>query len=152
MAGRTLGSINPGEVNTEVAERAARRISDYLMNHPDDDPIEPVPEVGEQDALIIPRATAILFAQILEVLAKGHGVQIIPKDAELTTQQAADALNVSRPYLIGLLESGQIPYRKVGKHRRISFDALMAYKRQDDLKRRTAADELAKLSEELGVY
>jgi excisionase family DNA binding protein len=152
MAGRTLGSIDPGEINTEIAERAARRISDYLMNHPDDDPIEPIAEVGEHDALVIPRATAVLFAQILEILAKGHGVQIIPKEVELTTQQAADMLNVSRPYLISLLESGQIPCRKVGRHRRITFDALMEYKRQDDLKRRNAADDLTRLSEELGLY
>ena len=152
MTSRTLGSIDPGDVNTEVAERAARRISDYLMSHPDDDPIEPLAEVGEHDALVIPRATAILFAQILEILAKGQGVQIIPKNTELTTQQAANVLNVSRPYLIGLLESGQIPCRKVGRHRRITFDALMEYKRQDDLKRRTAADELTRLSEELDVY
>jgi excisionase family DNA binding protein len=79
-------------------------------------------------------------------------VQIIPKDAELTTQQAADLLNVSRPYLISLLESGQIPYRKVGRHRRITFEALMDYKRHDDLKRRAAADDLAQLSQELGIY
>jgi excisionase family DNA binding protein len=152
MAGRALGSIDPGEINTEIAERAARRISDYLMNHPDDDPIEPIAEVGEHDALVIPRATAVLFAQILEILAKGHGVQIIPKEVELTTQQAADMLNVSRPYLISLLESGQIPCRKVGRHRRITFDALMEYKRQDDLERRNAADDLTRLSEELGLY
>jgi len=153
MAGdRTIGSIAPGDVNTEVAERAARRISDYLVTHPDDDLIEPLGEVGDDDALVIPRATALLFAQILGFLAQGRGVQIIPKDVELTTQQAADMLNVSRPYLIKLLESGKIPYRKVGRHRRITFDALMEYRRHDDLKRRTAADELAQLSEELGVY
>lgn len=149
---RTLGSIDPGDVKAEVAERAARRISDYLVSHPDDDLIETLGEVGDDNALVIPRPTAILFAQILGLLAKGRGVQIIPKDVELTTQQAADALNVSRPYLITLLESGEIPYRRVGRHRRITFDALMEYKRHDDLKRRTAADELAQLSEELGVY
>ena len=149
---RSIGSIDPGDVNVEVAERAARRISDYLMEHPDDDLIETLGEVGDDDALVIPRPTAILFAQILGFLAKGRGVQIIPKDVELTTQQAADVLNVSRPYLISLLESGEIPCRRVGRHRRITFDALMEYKRHDDLKRRTAADELAQLSEELGLY
>src|ERR1700722_5101336 len=129
MAGnRTIGSINPGDVNTDVAERAARRISDYLVSHPHDDLIEVLGEVGDDAALVIPRATAILFAQILGFLAQGRGVQIVPKDVELTTQQAADLLNVSRPYLISLLESGQIPYRKVGKHRRITFDTLMEYK------------------------
>jgi excisionase family DNA binding protein len=152
MAGRTIGSINPGDVDAEVAERAARRIREYLVSNPDDDLIEALGEVGDDDALVIPRPTAILFAQILDALGKGQGVQIIPKDAELTTQQAADLLNVSRPYLISLLESSQIPYRKVGRHRRITFEALMDYKRHDDLKRRAAADDLAQLSQELGTY
>lgn len=61
-------------------------------------------------------------------------------------------LNVSRPYLIRLLESGEIPFRKVGRHRRVTYEALMKYKRQDDLERRAAADDLADLSQELGLY
>ena len=152
MPGKTIGSINPGDVDAEVAERAARRIRDYLTSHPDDDLVEVLGEIGDDDALVIPRATAIMFAQILDLLGQGQGVQIMPRDAELTTQQAADMLNVSRPYLIGLLESGQIPFRRVGRHRRITFEALMEYKRRDDLERRAAADDLADISEELGLY
>jgi excisionase family DNA binding protein len=152
MPTRTLGSINPGDVDAGVAGRAARRINDYLVSHPEEDLIEVLGEVGAEDALVIPRPTAILLAQVLDALSKGRGVQIIPKDMELTTQQAADLLNVSRPYLISLLESQQIPFRKVGRHRRITFEALMDYKRHDDLKRRAAADELAQLSQELGIY
>jgi excisionase family DNA binding protein len=93
-----------------------------------------------------------MFAQILALLASGQGVQIIPDAAELTTQQAGDFLNVSRPYLIGLLEAGEIPYRMVGTHRRIRFEDLREYRRRDDLKRRQTADELTQLSEELGLY
>ncbi len=152
MPGKTIGSINPGDVDAEVAERAARRIRDYLTSHPDDDLVEVLGEIGDDDALVIPRATAIMFAQILDLLGQGRGVQIMPREAELTTQQAADMLNVSRPYLISLLESGQIPFRRVGRHRRITFEALMEYKRRDDLERRAAADDLADLSEELGLY
>ena len=152
MPGKSISSINPGDVDTEVAERAARRIAEYLTSHPDDDLVEVLGETGDDDALVIPRATAIMFAQILELLAQGRGVQIIPKEAELTTQQAADMLNVSRPYLIGLLEDGKIPYRRVGRHRRVTFEALMEYKRHDDQERRAAADDLAELSEELGLY
>ena len=152
MPGKTIGSINPGDVDVEIAERAARRIRDYLTSHPDDDLLEVLGEIGDDDALIIPRATAIMFAQILDLLGQGRGVQIIPKETELTTQQAAATLNVSRPYLIGLLESGKIPFRKVGRHRRITFEALTEYKRQDDLERRAAADDLTELSEELGLY
>lgn len=152
MTSKPIASIDPGDVDTEVAGRAARRISDYLSSHPGEDLIEALGEVGADDALVIPRPTVVMLAQVLSLLESGHGVQIIPKDAELTTQQAADVLNVSRPYIIGLLESGQIPFRKVGRHRRITFEALMEYKRQDDLKRRAAADELADLSQELGLY
>lgn len=152
MPGKTIGSINPGDVDVEVAERAARRIRDYLASHPGDDLLEVLGETGDDDALVIPRATAVMFAQILDLLGQGRGVQIMPREAELTTQQAADMLNVSRPYLIGLLESGKIPFRRVGRHRRIKFEALMEYKRQDDLERRAAADDLVDLSEELGLY
>ena len=93
-----------------------------------------------------------MLAQVLDALGRGQGVVIIPKEVELTTQQAADMLNVSRPYLIKLLESGDIPFRKVGRHRRITYEALAEYKRRDDLERRAAADDLADLSRELGLY
>ena len=152
MPARSIGSINPGDVDAEIADRAARRINEYLEGHPDDDLIEAIGEVGTEDALVIPRATAVMFAQILELLAQGRGVQIFPKEVELSTQQAAAMLNVSRPYLIGLLEADKIPFRKVGRHRRVRFEDLMDYKRLDDRSRRAAADELTKLSEELDLY
>ncbi len=152
MTDRAIASIDPKDVDADVADRAARRIADYLDSHPDEDLIEPLAEVGQHDALVIPRPTVVMLAQVLGLLAQGRGVQIFPKDAELTTQQAADLLNVSRPYLIGLLEAGQIPFRKVGRHRRITVEALMEYKRQDDLQRRAAADALADLSQELDLY
>ncbi|HEX3962395.1 MAG TPA: helix-turn-helix domain-containing protein [Trebonia sp.] len=152
MPTRSIGSINPGDVDAEIAARAARRIEEYLDGHPEDDLIEAIGETGTQDALIIPRATAVMFAQILDLLAQGRGVQIFPKEVELTTQQAAAMLNVSRPYLIGLLESDKIPFRKVGRHRRIRFEDLLDYKRRDDLNRRVAADKLAELTEDLDLY
>lgn len=71
--------------------------------------------------------------------------------AELTTQQAAGMLNVSHPYVIGLLESGQIPFRLVGSHRRIRFDDLKAYQQKAEAKSKAAADELADLGQELGT-
>jgi len=93
-----------------------------------------------------------MFAQIPALLASGQGAQIIPDAAELTTQQAADFLNLSRPFLIGLLEAGEIPYRMVGTQRRIKFEDLREYRRRDDQKRRRVADELTQLSEDLGLY
>ena len=152
MPTRSIGSINPGDVDAGIADRAARRINEYLEGHAHDDLIEAIGEVGSDDALVIPRATAVMFAQILELLAQGRGVQIFPQEVELSTQRAAAMLNVSRPYLIGLLEAGKIPFRKVGRHRRVRFEDLMDYKRQDDLGRRVAADKLAELTEELDLY
>ncbi|MFH9094536.1 helix-turn-helix domain-containing protein [Streptomyces albidoflavus] len=93
----------------------------------------------------------MFFASMLAALADGQGVQVMPVDAELTTQQAADMLNVSRPYLIGLLESGEIPFRLVGRHRRIRFADLRQYIREDDAARKGAADDLMELDQELGL-
>jgi|SRR6266851_688416 excisionase family DNA binding protein len=144
-----ISAIRPGEVDVELANRAARRIREYLATHPDDKPIEVHVEVGNDDALVVPRAAAVMLAQVLGFLAKGQGVQIMPDNAMLTTQQAADLLNVSRPYLIGLLEAGAIPYEMVGTHRRIAFADLLEYKRRDNQHRRHVLDQMAELSEEL---
>lgn len=148
MSSNMIG-IRPGEVDAELATRAARRISEYLASHPDDKPIEVLVEVGDDDALVVPRAAAVMLAQVLGFLANGQGVQIMPDNAMLTTQQAADMLNVSRPYFIGLLEAGAIPYTMVGTHRRIAFKDVLDYQRQDSHHRRQVLDELADLSEEL---
>ncbi|HEY1642780.1 MAG TPA: helix-turn-helix domain-containing protein [Streptosporangiaceae bacterium] len=150
MSTDAVSAIRPGAVDVQVADRAARRIRDYLATHPDDEPITVNVEVGGDDALVVPRAAAVMLAQVLQLLANGQGVQIMPDRAMLTSQQAADALNVSRPYLIGLLERGKIPFEMVGTHRRIAFADLLEYKRQDDQQRRAAADELTALGEELG--
>jgi excisionase family DNA binding protein len=142
--------IHPGDVDAEVAGRAARRIRDYLASHPGEQVLELRPETGDNDALIIPQPAAVMLAQVLALLEKGQGVQIMPDRAMLTTQQAADMLNVSRPYLIKLLETQEMPFTMVGTHRRIAFQDLLEYKRRDDQRRRQVLDELAALGEELG--
>src|SRR5690242_2187503 len=135
MSGNSVIGIRPGEVDADLAGRAMRRIRDYLASNPDAEPNEVLGEVGDDEALVVPRAVATLLAQVLGFLANGQGVQLMPDNAMLTTQQAADLLNVSRPYLIGLLESDAIPFTMVGTHRRIAFKDLLDYKRQDDQRR-----------------
>lgn len=152
MPGPASGSIRPGDADAQLASRAARRLGEYLTTHPGTDPVKIQGELAGDDALVVPRSAAVLLAQILATLANGEGVQVMPDTAELTTQQAADFLNVSRPHLIKLLETGEITYRRVGTHRRIRFPDLREYKRRDDLTRRKAADELTQLTQDLGLY
>ena len=101
-----------------------------------------VRDAGQDQPLELPKGAAALLMDILEAMAAGRGVTLIPENAELTTVQAAEILNVSRPFLIKLLEENAIPHRKVGKHRRISMEDVMAYKARIDREREAVLDQL----------
>jgi excisionase family DNA binding protein len=105
---------------------------------------------GDTEPVSVPGSAVRLFLHVLTEMSRGNAVTLIPTHAELTTQQAADLLNVSRPYVVKLLDEGKMPFRTVGKFRRIRFDDLMAYKRKDDEMRAKFADKLTALSQELG--
>jgi excisionase family DNA binding protein len=147
----SISSIEPGEVDAVMAGRTARRIRDYLASHQGEDLLEVHVEGDDSDVLVVPRAVAAMFAQLMGILEAGQGVVLVQLNAQLTTQQAADMLNVSRPYLIGLLESGKIEFTKVGRHRRVPFRALMEYQRHSQQEARAAADEMSDLGQELGL-
>lgn len=104
-----------------------------------------------KESLVIPAAAARLFKAILAQMSKGNAVTIMPLQIELTTQQAAGLLNVSRPYLIGLLDTGKISCRKVGTHRRIYAKDVLNYKRVIDSERDRSLNELAKQAQELNM-
>jgi excisionase family DNA binding protein len=151
MSIAALEPVHPDGEDMAAADLALGRVKSYLSAHPTGPNMVHV-EVDEGGGeLVLPRAAVELFAQILAFMAAGHGVSVVPADAELTTQQAADLLNVSRPYLIGLLDAEAIEYRRVGKHRRIKAASLLEYRRRDDQRRRTAADDLAALTQEMGL-
>lgn len=103
------------------------------------------------ECLTLPRAAADLLTRVLAHMAVGQSVTVVPTNAELTTQEAADLLNVSRPFLIGLLTAGEIEHRMVGTHRRVLAESLLRYRAVDDAQRRRHADELTALTQELGL-
>ncbi|HEU5421773.1 MAG TPA: helix-turn-helix domain-containing protein [Streptosporangiaceae bacterium] len=133
-----MSGLRPGDVDARLAGQAARRLRDHLASHPEDDPVTVSVEVGN-DALAVPRPAAALLAQVLQLLARGQGVRVVPDTAMLTTQQAADMLHVSRPYLIGLLDRAEIPHRMVGTHRRVALADLLEYQRLHDRPGQAAA-------------
>lgn len=100
----------------------------------------------------LPQSLFVMLRQIVHYLLNGRAVTIVPLNTELTTQEAADILNVSRPYLIKILEEGVIPYTKVGTHRRIRFTDLVAYKKRHDAELQQGLEEITRLSEEMGLY
>jgi excisionase family DNA binding protein len=109
-------------------------------------------ENAPDQPVVLPAGAVHLLGVLLTELAKGNAVTVMPHHAELTTQEAADLLNVSRPHLIALLESGKLPYHRVGTHRRVRFADLMTYKRARDTESEAALSELAALSQELDLY
>lgn len=105
----------------------------------------------EIESVTIPVPAFRLLVDILDQMAKGNAVTVLPVQAELTTQQAAELLNVSRPFVIKLIEDKLLPCKMVGSHRRILFRDLMDYKRQIDSERMKVLDELAAQAQALGM-
>ncbi len=109
-------------------------------------------KVGKREAhIVLPFSAVKLLLEILNQMAEGNAVTLIPIHAELTTQEAANLLNVSRPFLIKLLEKGEIPFHKAGTHRRIRFEDLIEFKNKADKTSKTALDELVKQAQELDL-
>ncbi len=107
-------------------------------------------EDGRQKKMVkLPRLAIMFLAEALAEMEQGNAVAIVPVKAELTSQQAADLLNVSRPFLVNLLEKKKLPSRKVGSHRRVLYKDLLAYKAKTDADREKVLDHLAKEAQEL---
>jgi excisionase family DNA binding protein len=140
-------AISPTDAETKLARESGRKLSrrqtKNLRMHLEGDGVEEVIE--------LPASAVQLLVRILTEMAGGNAVTLVPIHAELTTQEAAQALGVSRPFLIKLLEAGTIGFRKVGTHRRILFRDLMEYKRKIDAERSKSLDALAAQAQELGM-
>ena len=144
-------SATPTEADTRLARESLLGIGRILEADLSNPRIYIQSDEASRPEVRLPVPAVRLLKDILAEMAQGRAVTLLPVHAELTTQQAADLLNVSRPYLIGLLEDGRIPFRLVGQHRRVRFDDLIAYKRKDDEARRRVADALTADAQELGM-
>lgn len=141
-------TVTPTEADTRLALESGPRLSRLAARRRQSLKVR----VDQDDeAISIPMSAVRLLADILAQMAKGNAVTLVPANAELTTQQAADLLNVSRPFLIEQLEKGTIPFRKVGTHRRILFSDLTAYKRSIDRNRLKALEALGALDQQHGL-
>ena len=137
----------PSEAEAALAKESIRVLASHLQ---DADPVQlRIP--AAETSVPLPASAVRLLVNILEEMARGNAVTLIPVHAELTTQQAADMLNISRPSLIQLLDEKKLEYRRVGTHRRVGFEGLMKYKRQQESARRRVLAELAAYDQELGI-
>jgi len=134
-----------------LAEASSRVLAQHLPAQSTDVHLRLVEDGQETAVVTVPTAALTLFLQLLKEMACGHAVTLLPLHTELTTQQAADVLNVSRPFLIRLLQDGQLPYRKVGTHRRVQLRDVLAYKTRTDADRRTALEEITAEAQRLGL-
>lgn len=136
--------VVPDETDSELAATASRALAraakDSVRVRLDDD-----------TELTLPKSVTPLLIHLLTEMGQGNAVTLIPVHAELTTQEAANVLNVSRPHLIRLLETNKIPYHKAGTHRRIKFTDIQSYKNQFEAARREALSELAQQAQDLGM-
>ena len=146
---RVFDPVTPTEAESQLAETSSKALSAYVRDE-ESQTITVLPEGAEREpAVRIPAVAFRLLVNILTQMAKGNAIRLIPVHAELTTQEAADLLNVSRPYLVSLLEAGHIPYRRVGTRRRVLYRDLAAYNRRIDADRRTTLDEMTAQAQEL---
>jgi excisionase family DNA binding protein len=130
---------------------AVVRLRDFMADKPADRERHASLRAPDGRELELPTSIYKVLVAAVSAMAQGNAVSIVPVHHELTTQQAADLLNVSRPHLVKLLDAGEIPHHKVGSHRRVFFEDLMRFREVRDAERRKALADLTRKSAELGL-
>lgn len=150
MTDPTLSKMSlPVEREVLAAVQGQRALAAYLATQFETQRIQIFDDKNQAHQVELPTSALRLLVDILAELADGNAVKVVPIHAELTTQEAADLLNVSRPHLVKLLEDGVLPFHKTGKHRRIRFADLMQFKVQRAQESEQAMQELANQAQEL---
>lgn len=140
--------FTPSDEDKALAAESIRRLSRHVRK-PHKLTLQVKGQKGPEAELVLSAGAVQLLGTILTEIARGNSVAAVAVQAELTTQQAADLLNVSRPYLIKLLDQGKIPHHKSGSHRRVVLRDVLDYKRKVDQHREAVLAELADLGQEL---
>lgn len=133
----------------QAAIQGQRTLAAYLATRADTQRIQILDEHDHAHQVELPTSALQLLMEILSELADGNAVKVVPVHAELTTQEAADMLNVSRPHLVKLLEEGVLPFHKTGRHRRVRFADLMVYRDARQRESESAMAELAAQAQQL---
>lgn len=141
----------PVEREIQAAVRGQRELAAFLATGFETQRIQIFDARNEAHQVELPTSALRLLVDILAELADGNAVKVLPVHAELTTQEAADLLNVSRPHLVKLLEEGQLAFHRTGKHRRVKFADLMAYKEMRAAESEQAMALLAQQAQDLGM-
>lgn len=141
----------PVEREVQAALEGQRALAAFLATRLETQQIQIFDDKNQAHRVELPTSALRLLVDILAELAEGNAVKVVPVHAELTTQEAADMLNVSRPHLVKLLEEGALPFHRTGKHRRVRFADLMQFKAQRDQASEDAMVALAKQAQELGM-
>lgn len=146
-------NIQPTGEEQRVAISSLEAVSKTLQSIEEGDTIclEICSEHHTKQRLEIPKKALTILQDVLKLLATGKGFSLLSDEEELSTQEAADLLKVSRPYIVQLLEAGKIPHKKIGTHRRILLKDLLAYAKQHELDRDRMLTELAKQAQELNL-
>lgn len=132
----------PTDIEIGLAKESSRKLAAYIKST--SNPAFQLIKKGKGKEIVsIPADALKLLIMILSQMAKGNAITLIPVHAELTTQEAADLLNISRPFLVNLLEEGKIPFHKVGSRRRVFAKDVLRYKEEIDKKRLEILEELA---------
>ena len=148
MSKKEGATIVPSPEEIQQARRSAARLR-RLAKPRRKTAVRSITVEGEEQAIAIPASAFQALADAVDEMAKGHAISITSHEEELSTQKAAGLLNVSRPYLIGLLEKGEIPFRKVGTHRRLRSSDVLAYKARSDAEAERAFRELVAQGQKL---
>lgn len=128
----------------QKGDEVIQRLATFLQKtHHDPEGRFPYLVSSTGDRQEVPSDVYKMLVYIVEALSAGQGITVMPTNAQLTTQQAADHLGMSRPTLVKLLECGEIPFTRIGRHRRVLFEDLIKYERNAHIARLEALDDLA---------